>query len=213
METLFAIFSSIVQLVVLAVLITWAMRQNREVWLFQLIAGAFGCYFLGTLFWTLHYFIMNDWPHTFSAADLSYIGFYCFFIAAAMGLHTLWTPIERDRAETWRFAALIAPVIVIAFHAAYFFLAGGLVNNTLYGIALCFLFYFSLLGVVAGGAYRRFHITILMVFALELIIFLVSSFGFDALYYVFTYLQMAVWFLVIPAAKWGVDLSSQEAAT
>ncbi|MCL2105528.1 MAG: hypothetical protein FWH26_00425 [Oscillospiraceae bacterium] len=212
MESLFDIISCAVQLVALAVLVGWAMRQKRELWLFQFIAGAFGCYFLGTLFWTLHYFIANDWPRGFSAADLSDIGFYCFFMTASIRLKAGWTQAERVRAGRWRFAALAAPVVVIAFHAAYVLLAGGLVNNALYCIALCFLFYCTLIGVIAGGVYCRYHITVLAVFALELIIFFVSSFGFDALYYVFTYMQMAAWFLIIPAAKKGAQLSVKEAA-
>jgi len=211
MESLFDIISCAVQLATLAALVGWAMRQKAETWLFQFIAGAFGCYFLGTLFWTLHYFIANDWPRGFSTADLSYIGFYCFFITASIGLKSGWTHEENTRAKRGRLAALAAPAVVIAFHAAYFLLASGLINNALYCIVLCFLFYQTLTGVIAGGAYRRYHGTVLTVFALELIIFLMSSFGFDALYYVFTYIQMAAWFLIIPAAKKGAELSAKEA--
>ena len=201
METIVDIISCIIQLIVLASLVVWAVRQTKEAWLFQILAGAFGCYFLGTLFWTLHYFTRNDWPRGFSAADLSYIGFYCFFLAAAMGSKTMWTDEEDSRAGRGRFIALSAPAVVILFHAAYVLLAGGLVNNILYCIPLSFLFYHSLRGYIAGGDWRRYHAIVLAVFTLELLIFLVSSFGLDTLYYIFTYIQMVVWFLVIPAAR------------
>ena len=203
METIADIISCIIQLIVLGALVIWAVRQTKEPWLFQILAGAFGCYFLGTLFWTLHFFIRNDWPRGFSAADLSYIGFYCFFITAAIGLKAMRTDAERARAGHYRLAALAASAVVIAFHAAYVLLAGGLVNNILYCIPLSFLLYHSLSGFIAGGAYRRYHSAVLIVFTLELIIFLVSSFGFDTLYYVFTYIQMAAWFFVVYAAKNG----------
>ena len=193
------------QLIVLVVLVVWSLRQKTERWLFQIIAGAFGCYFLGTLFWTLHFFIRNDWPRGFSAADLSYIGFYCFFLTAAIGAKTMWLDEEKTRAKRSRFISLAAPAVVIAFHMTYVLLAGGLINNILFCIPLSFLFYHTFTGLIAGGVYRRYHAVVLAVFSLELLIFLVSSFGLDTLYYIFTYIQMAVWFFVIPAAKRGAD--------
>ena len=203
METMFDIISCIIQLIVLATLVVWLIRQDNKPWLFQFIAGAFGCYFLGTLFWTLHFFIRNDWPRGFSAADLSYIGFYCFFLTATMGLKTMWLDEEDSRARSGRLIALAAPAVVIAFHAAYVLLAGGIINNILYCIPLSFLFYHSLLGFIAGGVYRRYHAAVLTVFILELLIFLVSSFGMDTLYYIFTYIQMMVWPFVVFTAKKG----------
>ena len=200
MDTIFDIVSCIIQLIVLGVLVVWLVRQTKEPWLFQILVGAFGCYFLGTLFWTLHFFIKSDWPREFSVADLSYIGFYCFFLTAAMKLKTLWSSEERSRAKQGRFIALAAPITVIAFHVVYTLLAGGIVNNILYCVPLSFLLYQSLLCFFAGGAYRRYHAVVLIIFTLELLIFLVSSFGLDALYYLFTYTQMVVWFFIIPAA-------------
>ena len=211
-ETIVAIISCIIQLIVLGILVAWAVRQTKEPWLFQILAGAFGCYFLGTLFWTLHFFIRNDWPRGFSVADLSYIGFYCFFITAAMGLKAMRTDGERPHAKRNRLAKLAAPAVVIAFHAAYVLLADGLINNILYCIPLSFLFYQTISGLIAGGAYRRYHAAVLTVFTLELIIFLVSSFGLNTLYYVFTYIQMAVWLFVVYAAKKGAIPSEGESA-
>ena len=199
------IISCIIQLIVLGFLVVWAVWKTEKTRLPQILAGAFGCYFLGTVFWTLHFFIRNDWPRGFSAADLSYIGFYCFFITAAMDLKAMRTDGERARARAKRnrLAALAASAVVLAFHTAYVLLAGGLVNNILYCIPLSFLLYHALSGFIAGGAYRRYHAAVLTTFTLELIILLVSSFGFDTLYYVFTYIQMAVWFFVVFAAKNG----------
>ena len=210
METIVDIISCVIQLIVLGFIVVWAVRQTEETRLFQIIAGAFGCYFLGTLFWTLHFFIRNDWPRGFSAADLAFIGHYCFFLMAAMWLKSMWTDGEHARAKHGRFIALFAPVVVIAFHAVYVLLAGGLINNILFCIPLSFLFYHSLSGYIAGGAYRRYHAAVLIVFTLELIIFLVSSFGFDTLYYVFTYIQAAAWPFVVHAAKKGAILSGED---
>ena len=199
-----------IQLMVLGALVAWALRQTAEPWLFQILAGAFGCYFLGNLFWTLHVLITEDWPRGFSAADLAFIGHYCFFLMAAMGLKSMWTDEECVRAKRDRLAALAASAVVIVLHAVYVLLAGGLVNNVLYCIPLSFLFYHSVLGYCAGGVYRRYHAVILAVFTLELIIFLVSSFGLDTLYYVFTHMQMAVWFFVVYAAKKGAVPAEEE---
>ena len=205
MESLFDVVSCIIQLIVLAVLVFWSARQRGETWLFQIITGAFGCYFLGTLFWTLFYFIRDDWPSIFTAADLSFIGYYCFFIAAALGLKGMWSEEERDRAGRGRAAAFVSVFVVLAAHVAYVLLAGGLVNNILFFIPLAFLFYYTVSGIFASGVYRRYHNAVLIVFVLELLIFLVSSFGWNSLYYVFTYIQMAAWFLIIPAAKKGAE--------
>ena len=210
-EMILEITNSSIQLVVLGFLVIWAARQTREAWLFRLIIGAFGCYFLGSLFWELYLLVRTDWPQGFSVSELAFYGFYCFFIAIALKLREKWTDGQWAEANKHKMAALFGPLVVIAFHTVYFLLWGELVIDILSGVILSLLFYHTLLGYFAGGGYKRYHCMVLIVFTLELLVLLTGIFvdygdPYSISYNIFSYIQMAAWFFIIPAARKGADV-------
>jgi len=209
MDNAVDITASIIQAALLVVLVIWAARHIRDSWLFTIIFSAFGCYLLGMVFWVLHYFVMGDWPRGFSASDVSFLGYFCFLIAAAVGLLGQLGESARAQLKRQRILALIGPLTVVLFHSAYLLLAGGLVNNLLYCLIMAVLAYYNLLGLLAakkglGGSWRRYYRVMLVLMGLELLMFLVSSFGWDVLYYVFCTLEATAWFFIIPAAEKGM---------
>ncbi len=193
--------SSLIQLLTFAALAIWAVRSAMRrslVWLYWLIFGAFTCFVLGNAFWILHISIAGDWPSGFSCADLSYIGFYCFLLSAQTGIIHGWTSGQRQAAEETRSLALIAPAVVILFHAVYYFVAGGLFSNIVYGAVLSVFSYYTCWAFLAGLRARvmfplfSFHAVIIVALVLALLVFLVSSFGWDNVYYALSFAGMIV---------------------
>jgi len=205
MEKIIEFADCFVQLGVLAFIVVWSARQTKEIWLFRLMMYAFACFFFGTLFWTLHIFVTGGWPQGFSASYLSFLGFYCFFIAVEAGLKEKWTDEQRAAAQRHRKTALLGPAVVVVFHASYILLGGRPVLRTIFCVFLSLLFYHVLLGFFAGGAYRRYHVVALVAFILELMVYFFGSSGWDPGYYVVSFTQMAVWFFLIAAAIEGAN--------
>lgn len=201
-------------LIGLAVWSLFVAGKSPKKWLFQLLAGAYGCFVLGNLYLMLHTWIMQDWAFVFSPADVSWLGLYGFFIAIDTGLIGEWTEEEQQRAKKYRRLAWLGPAVVIAFHAAYIALYPEIwLNNLIFCVVLSFLGYYAFLMFFssrsAGGiqhSLHHYHCAVLLFLLTELVLFLVSSFGNYPLilYYAILYL-LTVWLcLMVPAAKKGV---------
>lgn len=202
---------------VLVVLVIWALRcaaKYPKPWLFQLMAGAFSCFLLGNLYLMLHVWIMDDWAFVFSPADISWLGLYGFLIAIDTGLISEWTQEERQRAKSARRLAWIGPVVVIVFHIANHLLYSEIwLNNLVFCIVLSILGYYGFYLFFASRekmgiqvSMNPYHTVILLFLITELILFLVSSFGYYPLLMYYTILAvLTVWlWLLVPAAKKGV---------
>jgi len=186
-----------------------AMR-NRESWFFQLLAGAFGCYFLGDLYYTLHLLILGDYAVGFSAADLSYLGSYSFLLSIGLGLTGEWSNADKRAAKQYRRAALTAPAVIILLHILYVYLSGNPVNNALFCVPLAFLAYYTLLLFLTGGkdkknepSLRGYHWTVLLFLFVENMMFLTSSLGFELLFIVFDIMMSVTVLLMVRAAGKG----------
>ncbi len=186
-------------------------KKGRETWFFQLLSGAFACYFLGTLFYTLHFWIINDWPKIFSPSDLSFYGCYSFLFAANRVLIHLWDDTQRKAAQAYRRKALWAPTIVSVGHILYVVIAGGFINNLFYGIAISCLSYTVLWLFLfersphGNPTFLRYHTAELSFIVMELLVFLASAFGWDAGYYALTVLQFPTAIWMVAAAKKAVE--------
>lgn len=205
------------QTVALVALAIWALRcaaTRPRPWLFQLLAGAFGCFFLGNLYLILHSWVMDDWAFVFSPADISWLGLYSFLIAIDTGLMSEWTQQERERAKRARRRAWLGPVVVIVFHIGNHLLYSEIwFNNLIFGIVLSILGYYAfLMFFVSRGqdgiqpAMHRYHRIVLVFLITELILFLITSFDYYplALYYFLLVVITAELALMVPAAKKGV---------
>ncbi len=192
----------------------WAMRSAlrcRESWFFQLIAGAFACYFLGTLFYTLHFWITGDWPKGISPSDLSFFGSYTFFFTADRGLIHTWNPSQRKALGAYRFKALLAPGIMVIAHIIIIWVSSGLLNNLLYTLTLSFLSYNAILLFMAerdpngDSTFHNYHIAELLFITAEVLIFVVSANGWNTAYYVFTFLQYPTAIGMVAAARKAME--------
>ena len=184
-----------------------AIRNDGE-WFFQLLAGAFGCYFLGDLFYTLHLLILSDYAVGFSVADLSYLGSYCFLLSISLGLTGEWTDSDKRVAKPYRRVALTAPLIILLLHVAYVYLAGNPVNNALFCILLSFLAYYTLLLFLMSGkgtenepSLRGYHGMVLFFLFVENMMFLISSLGFGIPFLAFDIMMSVTVLLMVRAAR------------
>jgi hypothetical protein len=154
-------------------------------WLFYLLAGVYISFFAGGLFVTMHYAIANEYPLIFSAADIGYIGMYCFLITIDLALADAWGEAQKRAAQKYRRVSLLGPAVVIIFHIAYIIIYPDItLNNVLYCIPLAFLGYFALLAYLVSRGTREqkpnlhsYHKTVLLFLCIELLMFLFSSIG------------------------------------
>lgn len=207
------LINQFIQLVCMAAAAVISARRSMRrggAWFYQLLTGAFGCYFLGDLFYTLHFMILRDYAVGFSAADLSYLGSYCFLLSIDLGLTGEWTDAEKQSVKRYRRAALMAPAAVVILHIVYVYLAGNPVNNALFCIPLAYLSYYSLLLFLMSGrggegapSMHRYHGTVLLFLFAENMMFLTSSFGLDAPFIVFAAMMSVTVLLISRAAGKG----------
>ncbi len=207
------------QLAALGVLSAWSLKcsiRGDFSWLFRMLGGAFICYFLCTLFIIIHLLSIGGWPGSFSSSDFCLLGLYGFFLSADLGLLGVQTQAERGVTNRYRAVALLAPLVVVAFHIAYLniYVIGypyefeGWVNNTSYGLFLSLTGYWSLRLYLAArkgvqAPFLRYHFARLVYLMLELTLFLVSSLGWDGAYYVVLYLEIPALFFLFLSAKKG----------
>ena len=118
-DTIIEVIGCVIQFFVLAVLVIWPLQQKQDRTLFRCIAAAFGCYFLGNLYWLLSILVTGDWPMGFSPSDIGFVAYYCFFLTAALLLRERWTDEQRALAKKYRIIALLGPVVVIGYTISY----------------------------------------------------------------------------------------------
>lgn len=170
---------------VLIALSLWYAQRYRPAWLFYLLAGVNASFFMGGVFVTLHYAIASEYPLIFSAADLSYIGMYCFLIAIDLTLVGAWSETQRQTAQKYKRVSLLGAAVVVVFHIIYIAIYPEIaLNYVLYCIPLAFLGYHALLMALVSRETRNeklslygYHKTVLLFLAVELLMFLSSSIG------------------------------------
>jgi hypothetical protein len=205
-------FMDTIQIVCLVILIIQGLRMSRKNQgglIYKLIVGAFCCYLMGAVFWFFYYGLTGDWPQVFSAADLSWLGFYSFMLAANLSLIEKWTEEQKHAAKKTRLPALAVPVVALWFHIQYVLDKEGILVNNISSFVLIALWgYFSLMPLLAfrKSPARYYYLLSLLTMILELLIFLFSySVSYGVLYYVFSYMQIIVWFFLFPAARKAVE--------
>jgi len=179
----------------------------RGDWFFQLLAGAFGCYFLGDLFYTLHILITGGYPAGFSADDFSYVSSYCFLLSIGLGLTGEWTDAQKKAAKRYRRVSLVGPAIVVLLHIANVYTAGYLLYNVITCVPLAFLAYYTLLlflsdseGYGPRPSLRRYHGTVLLYLFAECMMFFTSCIDSYEAFMVFDVLMSVTVLLMLRAA-------------
>lgn len=163
---------------------------------------------LGDLTYALFIWITGDYPHGFSAADLSYIGAYLFFTAADLYFMEKWTPERRQAAKRYRKWAWAGVACTVAVNAAMlielYIWDYDIASSLIYLLPICILAYFAVLVFFADDKENRpYHITVLIFLFAELMMFLSSSFGINFVYYFFDIAWTALFPFIIPMARKG----------
>lgn len=200
----------ILMLATLAALSVRAARSAQNGMPLMLLAWGYACYFLGDLFYVLHLWLVGNFPFVFSAADLSYLGLYCFWISIDLTLINTWTDAQRQASQRYRLIAWLGPVVTVLFHIAYTYIYPDIwLSNLIYCIALSPLSYYTLFLLRASGkrsAWREWHDyqgAMLAFLVVELLMFLMSSFGYYAPGIVLEVLLCVTVALVFIGAKKG----------
>ena len=87
----FEIIDNLFQILVLfgamiASAVTACKRKSRD---FLLLAGGYGCFMMGTLYYVLHLIITGDVPQIFYVAEISWLAAYLFFLSLSISRRSL----------------------------------------------------------------------------------------------------------------------------
>jgi hypothetical protein len=186
-----------------------ALRDPGD-WLNRLLAGAFLCLTLSDLLWNLYQTILGDYPMGFTASDISWIGYYCFLLAVNFTLTAKWRPEETRAARRLIPLSLIAPVLAVLFHAAFYLLHGDLFINAIYCAAFAPLAYSTFRLFLASGretgiqtSLRSYHGRVLLFLASEEVMYLLSAFDLYDASILLDMLLTASALLIVDGAKGG----------
>lgn len=175
---------------------------------YLLLTGFFGTFMLGTLHWTLHYFLFSYTPQVFYVSELAWIASHLFLLTLT---YTLAGPGERR----FRHPAIwLAPVFCLSQLMLYLSHADVLLNILISILALAIM-WVSLRGVLyarqqSGKPRERqyFHLAILAIIVLEHGLWTSSCFWmgdtFRNPYFWFDSLLSAALLLLLPATRKAV---------
>ena len=87
----FEIIDNLFQILVLsgamiASAVTACKRKSRD---FLLLAGGYGCFMMGTLYYVLHLIITGDVPQIFYVAEISWLAAYLFFLSLSISRRSI----------------------------------------------------------------------------------------------------------------------------
>ena len=87
----FEIIDNLFQILVLfgamiASAVTACKRKSRD---FLFLAGGYGCFMMGTLYYVLHLIIIGDVPQIFYVAEISWLAAYLFFLSLSISRRSI----------------------------------------------------------------------------------------------------------------------------
>ncbi len=171
---------------VLVILISRFFLQKPHLKFLLCFEGAFLCYFLGDIFWTLYFVIKGDFPQYISISDISYVAAYLFLAACAMMMQKEYDIQETTKKDQfWGYVAAAASMVVCLI---CYLLVGGFFWNLMYALPLAILGYVTAINLrhskMDDGRRNLFdyHRGILTFVILNNLMFLVSSMGWNNLY-------------------------------
>ena len=87
----FEIFDNLFQILILfsvmaASAVTACKKKSRD---FLLLAGGYGCFMMGTLYYVLHLIITGKVPQIFYVAEISWLAAYLFFLSLSLSRRSL----------------------------------------------------------------------------------------------------------------------------
>ena len=133
-----------------------------------ILALAYACFFMGTLYYVLHLAITGDTPRVFYVAEISWIASWFFFLS-----------LQIMRTEGMKLCVLPVPAVCAGLIAAsiliFRFMASYLVSG-LFAVPVSAVAYLSLFRLQRGTAHRRTDVCFAVCTALQVGLFFVSAF-------------------------------------
>ena len=177
---------------------------------YLLLTCFFATFALGSLYWTLHFLLLNYTPQIFYVADLAWIASYLFLLTL---LHILSSPDERE----FRHVAMwLVPFYCIPQLILYLRYGDILLNLLLCGLTMSIGWY-SIRGLIYARRQtgkekdmQFFHIAVLSIIVLEYCLWTASCFWISDTYtnpyFWIDFLLTASFFVLLPATKNAVGL-------
>lgn len=175
---------------------------------YLLLTCFFATFMLGSLYWTLHFYLFTYTPQIFYVSELVWIASYTFLLTLE---YTLSTPEER---KFYHPALCLVPIFCIPQLILYFGI-GDIIFNIALGATTMPVAWFSLRGFLYArrqtGSLRDrqfFHITILIIVGLEYSLWTSSCFwisdDYTNPYFWIDFALSASMFALLPAMKKAV---------
>ncbi len=167
----------------------------------QFLAGVSLCWFCATFYWTAYFWIYGTFVTYFSASELCYLGIYCFLIALCCLFFRQHTQAAgKPLSIKQKLLCLPVPLFAFGVNALSFAMYGGLFWHLFYVVPLVVLGFVASRGMLAvqRKPQRNFHAAVICFVVFNNLMFLVSCFGWNALYILFdfmfslTFLAMAI---------------------
>ncbi len=153
--------------VLLAFIASGSLFYKSRLQSYLLISCFYGTFMLGSLYWTLHYFLFDYTPQLFYVSELAWIASYTFLLTLEYSLSTVE---ERKffHPGLWLVPIFCIPQLII------YFSIGDILFNILLGSLTMSVAWFSLRGLFyarrqTGKSRDRqiFHIAVLVIIVLE----------------------------------------------
>lgn len=160
-----------------------------------ILAFAYCCFSMGTLFFVLHIAITGDQPHIFYVSELSWIASYLFFLS-----------LQVVRMEGWRVRFSVLPALC----------AGGTIStiviprmmgdsylvSAMYAVSAAAIIYGSVFRLLRPGAHRALDGWFVVCVLLQMALYLISPFMTDFthlnLYFVVDFVLTGAYVLLLP---------------
>ncbi|MCK9218359.1 MAG: histidine kinase [Firmicutes bacterium] len=181
---------------------------KRRVQAYLLLTCFFGTFMLGTLYWTLHFYLFNYTPQVFYVSELAWIASSMFLLTLE---YTLSTPDEKKFRHP---AVWLVPIFCIPQLILYLLHGDILFNLLICGLTMAVAWH-STRGLIYARrqsgeqrAMQYFHIVVLLIIILEYCLWTSSCFWISDTYtnpyFWFDFLLSVSLFALLPATKKAV---------
>lgn len=167
----FELIDNLFQVVVLsgaALAAAWAAIRHESRGCL-ILALAYGCFAMGTLFYVLHLAIIGTVPKVFYVSEVSWLAAYLFFLS--LQIVRAGSPVPRF---SWpaALAALAPTAVVLTCHI----MGPSYLVSSLFALTVGAIVFLSVLRLESGAAHRRTDVVMLLCVVLQLALYIVSAF-------------------------------------
>lgn len=160
-----------------------------------ILAFAYSCFSMGTLFFVLHIVITGDQPHIFYVSELSWIASYLFFLS-----------LQVVRMEGWRVRFSVLPALcagcTISTIVIPRMMGPSYLVSAMYAVSAAAIIYGSVFRLLRPGSHRALDGWFVVCVLLQMALFLISPFMADFthfnLYFVVDFVLTGAYVFLLP---------------